>query len=50
MKLADEPFFFIPAQEPGVHTVRFEVTELPDNMSYYVGPLLIVGDILPLAK
>ena len=43
-------FFFIPAQKPGEHTVRFEVTELPDNVSYYVGPLLIVGDILPPAQ
>jgi lysophospholipase L1-like esterase len=43
-------FFFIPDQEPGEHTVRFEIAELPDGMSYYVGPLLIVGDILSLAK
>ena len=43
-------FFFLPDMEPGDHTVRFEVTKLPDNMSYHVGPLLIVGDILPLAK
>lgn len=43
-------FFFLPDMEPGMHTVRFEITKLPDNMSYYVGPLLIVGEILPLAK
>ncbi len=43
-------FFFIPEQVPGEHTVRFEVRGLPDNMSYYVGPLLIVGDILPVLK
>ncbi|MBI4979504.1 MAG: SGNH/GDSL hydrolase family protein [Spirochaetes bacterium] len=43
-------FFFIPEQAPGEHTVRFEVSEIPDGMNYYVGPLLIVGEILPAAK
>jgi len=43
-------FFFIPEQAPGEHTVRFEIKRLPDNLSYYVGPLLVVGDILPVDK
>jgi len=43
-------FFFIPDQEPGEHTVRFELAELPDGMSYFIGPILVVGDILPVEK
>ncbi|MFM7181348.1 MAG: GDSL-type esterase/lipase family protein [Verrucomicrobiales bacterium] len=43
-------FFFLPEMKPGEHTVRFEITKLPENMTYYVGPLLVVGDILPSAK
>jgi hypothetical protein len=51
IRIVSLPFaVLVPDQVPGEHTVRFEVIKLPDDMSYYVGPLLIVGDILPLAK
>jgi hypothetical protein len=36
-------FFFLPDQPPGPHTVRSEIKKIPDGVSYYVGPLLIVG-------
>ncbi len=36
-------FFFLPDQPPGPHTVRLEIKKIPDGVSYYVGPLLIVG-------
>lgn len=36
-------FFFTPDQEPGEHTVRFEIAEIADGVEYYVGPILVIG-------
>ncbi|MEK6796509.1 MAG: hypothetical protein AABZ39_17155 [Spirochaetota bacterium] len=43
-------FFFIPDQEPGEHTVRFEIAEIADGVEYYVGPILVIGAASPMGK
>lgn len=40
-------FFFIPDLEPGVHTVRLEVETSPGTSAYYLGPILVVGELAP---
>ncbi len=40
-------FWYLPSQPPGDHTVTFTVKELPAGQSFYMGQLLIVGELLP---
>lgn len=39
-------FWYLPQQPEGEHTVTFTVKELPEGLSFYMGQLLIVGEVV----
>jgi len=38
-------YFFLPDMEPGAHTVRLVVESAPETVAYYLGPILVVGEL-----
>ncbi|MBT3290199.1 MAG: hypothetical protein HN380_22850, partial [Victivallales bacterium] len=40
-------FWYLPAQAPGEHEVRFTIRQLPEGLSFYAGQILVIGTPLP---
>ena len=39
-------FFYLPEQTPGEHTATIRIIELPAGAEYYLGQILVVGNVL----